>query len=236
MDDKGLIQAQYQQPQPVVQGQAVIHQQQMVPGQMMAMMAASAPIALDATLVNVSLAWHSCLLAAPVTHPAPPVVRCPAVFRRYGGLPVLDVLLAVPVRPDPSARRPRPLRHRRVHGHAADHNPLGIMAAVIITPEIKMINCLTDADNHALIQAANEAGVCNPADPMHCSVALQLCPSMAEFNHALISTYAMTPVFMIAMCSVRPNPISLSLSLSLSRARALALSLSCSRALSHAST
>jgi hypothetical protein len=100
----------------------------------------------------------------------------------------------------------------------------GIMAAVIITPEIKMINCLTDADNHALIQAANEAGVCNPADPMHCSVALQLCPSMAEFNHALISTYAMTPVFMIAMCSVRPNPISLSLSLSLSRARVPLLS------------
>ena len=104
----------------------------------------------------------------------------------------------------------------------------GIMAAVIITPEIKMINCLTDADNHALIQAANEANLCNPADPMHCSVALQLCPSMAEFNHALISTYAMTPVFMIAMCSVRPTQ---SLSRSRARARALALSLSCSRVL-----
>lgn len=50
MDNKGLLQTQQPQQPQVVQGQTIVYQQQMAPGQMMA---AATPIALDATLVNV---------------------------------------------------------------------------------------------------------------------------------------------------------------------------------------
>lgn len=85
----------------------------------------------------------------------------------------------------------------------------GIMIALIVTPEMKTISCIADADNNALISAANQLGVCDPADPLHCSVARKLCPSIAEFETALTTTYAITPLFYIFLGSVRPTHISL---------------------------
>ena len=117
MDNKGLLQPQ----QPQVAQTTVVYQQQMAPGHMIA---ATAPIALDATLVNVRSFCDLELALRSLARPqlTPPVSV--AVFRRHGDLPMLDVLPTVPVWPDPSARRPRALRHRRLHDHPAGYGPL----------------------------------------------------------------------------------------------------------------
>lgn len=80
----------------------------------------------------------------------------------------------------------------------------GILAAVIVAPEMKMVSCMTDKDNSALIAAANDSGVCNPADPLHCSVARKLCPSIAELEDAVaLIQYAISPFFYIFAGFVR---------------------------------
>ena len=81
-----------------------------------------------------------------------------------------------------------------------------ILMAVIVTPEMEMIKCVSDraTGTAQAISAANEAGICDVADPLHCSVAQQLCPSIATFNEAITTTYAISPIIAIFMGTVRP--------------------------------